>query len=986
MSQRDLQDSDALNDEANENYEYIRKQISPGFSNLSKDEIKEAEQDTQVRWLENLDTIENRYRRTWFHRVAHNGHIDIFRKRDRSEKAKEKAKQELESSAKPTEGPAASADPAEQYEKKERREFAEKIVPAAIESLPEKDRTIVEHLREGKTLKEIAEIMDMSRGNVYTTWYRIKSKLKNIILRKATPEEIEANVRCFLPLPFWMQDIMRPIVNGLRNSGLISKPLALWIGPQFIAVLVSLIILYWGGIEQSTTPQLPYSFDAPKSATMFGILETPVVERPPLKSPQINQAKRLSGGESENGNQEDDSVQGTAADSQNDIESNKGSWTPTKGPYGGVITALHATPEGVLFAGTLIGGVFRSADNGETWKPTSEGLPGRAIRTLTQMGDILYARTDNNFFYSTNGGDSWQQLAGLNVSGIAIIGATIYIGQQGQKKVSFSNDNGESWTPFNSGLTDQGEPSLFAVGTTLFAQMRHHVFRCKAGEHSWTKLAIKDPRKKDSVESDITKFVVSDETVYAVTADGWLFRSTDMGDSWESIKQDFDGALAVMGNTVFYIDDGRMFLLTDAGNSWKILDINFPNQPLLSIAISSEKTFYVGTGNGIFRSTSGGKSWVKATTGIPHTDEKFLVVNNGLSTIRGSDSVKPFVSFRNALYTLTGEGIVKSANGGNSWVPVNDGLIANDGAKLVGSEGLHLWAGAELTVSGGKLYAATCESNNSRLNPGTSGIYYLAEDENSWLPVHPNMPSFNINRIDRLAVSGETFYVVAATQVYRWRVGEDLWTNLGLQVLDEEGLKGLAVSGRTVYVATYVDVAIREEESLRLRKGKLLRSVDEGDTWTDVSQRLPNWDLQSKQNYEQDGYDLHFVGETIYAGSDYRVLRSIGDDKTRHYDGFYYIFRSTDGGETWTPIIVDGLPGGYIDMQLVDGTTLYGTSSHGIFRLAHGSDSWEKLALMPPVSKPPVVGASAITSLAFDGTAFYANTWKAGIFRLSLEE
>ena len=216
------------------------------------------------------------------------------------------------------------------------------------------------------------------------------------------------------------------------------------------------------------------------------------------------------------------------------------------------------------------------------------------------MGDILYARTGNNFFYSTNGGDSWQRLAGLNVSGIAIIGDTIYIGQQGQEKVSFSNDNGESWTPFNSGLTDQGEPSLFAVGTTLFAQMRHHVFRCKAGEHSWTKLAIKDRRKKDSVESDITKFVVSDETVYAITAAGNLFRSTDMGDSWESIKQDFNGALAAMGNTVFYIDDGRMFLLTDAGNSWKILDINFPNQPLLSIAISSEKTFYVGTRQGDF--------------------------------------------------------------------------------------------------------------------------------------------------------------------------------------------------------------------------------------------------------------------------------------------------------------------------------------------------------------------------------------------------
>ena len=98
-------------------------------------------------------------------------------------------------------------------------------------------------------------------------------------------------------------------------------------------------------------------------------------------------------------------------------------------------------------------------------------------------------------------------------------------------------------------------------------------------------------------------------------------------------------------------------------------------------------------------------------------------------------------------------------------------------------------------------------------------------------------------------------------RLYRWRVGEDLWTDLGLTVLGEEGL---AVSGRTVYIAG--------------NDGKLLRSFDEGDTWTDVSQRLPNWDLQSKRNYQQVGYDLHFVGETIYAGSDYRVLRSTDGD------------------------------------------------------------------------------------------------------------
>ena len=196
--------------------------------------------------------------------------------------------------------------------------------------------------------------------------------------------------------------------------------------------------------------------------------------------------------------------------------------------------------------------------------------------------------------------------------------------------------------------------------------------------------------------------------------------------------------------------------------------------------------------------------------------------------------------------------------------------------------------------------------------------------------------------VNQLAISGETFYIVGQMGgkewLYRWKVGENLWTQLMPQ--DFFGWGTLAVSGKTVYIS-----AVR---------GKLFRSVDEGDTWTEVSQNLPNWDQ------EIGAYDLAFIGETIYA-------------KAGSGGG-----RSTDGGETWTSIVA-GLPGGYIEIQLVDGTTIYGTSSHGIFRLAHGSDSWELIAPIQPIQHP-------IRSLAFDGTTFYIGTAAEGVYRLSLDK
>ena len=645
-------------------------------------------------------------------------------------------------------------------------------------------------------------------------------------------------------------------------------------------------------------------------------------------------------------------AQKTVVDSQNDITSDKGNWVPTKGPYGGDITTLHATPEGVLFSGTLSGYIFRSADGGKTWQPASEGLPDLrssirppvSVRAFVQDGDTIYAKTDRGYFYSTNGGDLWQWLTYFQGSGriseIAIIGNTIYITRTGQEGVFFSNDNGKSWTKIDNGLTDQGSLTLFTSGATLFAKMEHHVFRLKAGENAWMKLIIKDSSKKTAAESDIGKFFVSGEIIYAVTVDGDLFRSTDMGDWWHTIKpegmQRFDGEMAVVQNTVFCIDSSsagrRVFRSHDAGNSWTVFNPNWTNQRLYSITALSEKMLYVGTDKGVFRSTDAGDSWTKASAGI---------IDRRMGDL---------VSFENALYVVARDGIFRSITGGDSWMLVNDGLVAKGGAKMASGREILSWAGVKLAVSGGKLYAATCENDYSFWNPGTTDIFYLAEDKKSWRAIHANIPS-SFERLGRLLISGETFYLIGNSGLYRWRVGEDRWTDLGLAVLDGQGL---AVSGRIVYVAR--------------QDGRLLRSVDEGDTWTDVSQRLPNWNLQSKPNYKQLAYDLHFVDETIYAGScEFLRYRSNTYDRSNH------VYRSTDGGETWESVVNSG---DVFDIQLVHDSTLYGTNFDTIFRLTRGSDSWERVV---PTQYP-------VRSLAFVDMTLYARTYAEGIFRFSLEE
>ena len=337
-----------------------------------------------------------------------------------------------------------------------------------------------------------------------------------------------------------------------------------------------------------------------------------------------------------NGNWENDSVWAAAADSRNDTESGSSGWTQTNGPYGGDVSALHATSEGILFAGTYETGVFRSNDGGETWTPANEGLRVYVdkiipnILAFAQKENILYLGTGGDLFSSTNGGNSWRQLTRFKdggVTAVALMSDALYIGRR-EKGVFRSDDDGESWMPINDGLVYTDIQRLKVSGRALFAKTPNGIFRLKAGANSWTKLVIADAWKLNNAESEIAAFAVSGEIIYAATTDGDLLRSRDMGDWWRSIKpkkaiQHFSGELAAVGNTIFYIDSGsaygRVYRSNNAGSSWTTFNTSLINQTIQSITALSEKTLYVGTFDGVFRSTDDGKSWTRTNTGIINT-------------------------------------------------------------------------------------------------------------------------------------------------------------------------------------------------------------------------------------------------------------------------------------------------------------------------------------------------------------------------------
>ncbi len=133
-----------------------------------------------------------------------------------------------------------------------------------------------------------------------------------------------------------------------------------------------------------------------------------------------------------------------------------------------IITSITENIDGVMFAGVTGhmggegGGVYRSNDNGETWKLC--GLQGRFIETLAvNSHGVLFAGSFGEGFgiyRSFDNGDTWEHLKyDIQVTSVAITpddiiyaASTKEHGLQGG--VFRSADDGDTWELINTGLTN----------------------------------------------------------------------------------------------------------------------------------------------------------------------------------------------------------------------------------------------------------------------------------------------------------------------------------------------------------------------------------------------------------------------------------------------------------------------------------------------------------------------------------------------------
>ena len=176
-----------------------------------------------------------------------------------------------------------------------------------------------------------------------------------------------------------------------------------------------------------------------------------------------------------------------------------------------LVSALAISPnyaqDGVVLAGTIEDGVFRSASRGDYWAIWNFGLLDRnilcmAISPAFAQDETLWIGTETGIFRTTNGGRSWREVdfpAGLvPVTSLAVAprsGGTGRLYALSQADGLFvSKDGGENWLQIGreviaGGVSSIGLEAHSAQGDTLLVAQGTSVWLSRDGGQHWTEMA-----------------------------------------------------------------------------------------------------------------------------------------------------------------------------------------------------------------------------------------------------------------------------------------------------------------------------------------------------------------------------------------------------------------------------------------------------------------------------------------------------------------
>src|SRR5712691_3149215 len=683
-------------------------------------------------------------------------------------------------------------------------------------------------------------------------------------------------------------------------------------------------------------------------------------------------------------------------------------WRPI-GPFRGgrtkAITGVPSQPN-VFYIGAVNGGVWKTTDFGRTWTPIFDDQPTGSI------GSIAVASSDPNIVYVGSG----EGLARPDLS----VGDGIYK----------STDAGRTWT--HLGLRDgQQIPHIIVDprdANRLFVAVLGHpygpneergVYRSLDGGRTFQKVLSKD---ENTGASDLEFDPKNPDVVYACLweqrqgpwengawagTSGGIFKSTDGGTTWRQLTKGLPGGegdgVVQADIAVAPSDPNRIYATVanpravgiyrsdDAGENWARITadprpagrIGGGDLPVPAVDPKNPDTVIIAS-TVSYRSKDGGKTWV-ALRGAPG----------------GDDYQRPWINPDNPdiIAMASDQGAIVTVNGGETWSswynqPTSQMYHVNadnafpyrvcggqqeSGSACVASRGndgmitFREWHPVGVEEYG---YAVPDPLNPDIIYGGKVTRYNRKTGQVQNIAPTPVRPAdFRTLRTAPVVFSTVDPHIMyfASNTLWKTATGGRSWRQISPDLTrttwDPPATIGKYRSAETAKATQRGVIYTVAPSPLDVNRlwvgtddGLMQVTVDGGVVWRDVTP--PDLKPWMKVSIMDAG---HFDAQTAYAAIN--TLRL--DDLRPH------IYRTHDGGGTWTPI-TNGIPDGApVDVVREDpkrkGLLFAGTEREVYVSLDDGDD-WQSLRLNMP--------ATSIRDLIVKDDDLVAGTHGRGIWIL----
>ena len=647
---------------------------------------------------------------------------------------------------------------------------------------------------------------------------------------------------------------------------------------------------------------------------------------------------------------------------------------------GGRIESI-ACPAGhtsVMYVGVGSGGLWKTVNNGTTWKPVFQDQSTCAI------GDVAVAKSDSNVV--------WVGTGEVLMARSAIAGTGVFK----------STDAGTTWE--NMGLNDTHhigrvlihptDPNIVyvaAIGHRASANEQRGVFRTVDGGQNWERvLYIND----QTAVIDMVFDPVDASTVYATSwsrdvegqnhfgAESGVHKSTDAGKTWQRLKGglptgDTVGRLAIdvapsNPNVVYVVADNQeadgLYRSDDAGQTWKQVN----QKPLrvgwdwceIRVSPDNENELY-NIGQKSFVSVDGGRTFQeiggKIVRLMPHQSETLHL-----------DTHSMWINPLNTNHVVFGNdgGLFVSYDRCQTWMHYNNMPIAEVYAVTTDMQKpYNIYIG---TQDNAALFGpSTHDPNGNAVNDwqqvyvdqwGGGDSYFTFRDPSDWDSIYYEHQYGALRR--KVMSSGKTKHIqpraagldselrfawmtpffpsafepktlyLGANRVFKSTNRGDAWSVIS---------PDLTVTDTPPRNVRYNAITALAESPLQQSllyagtdTGNLFATQDDGDNWQPIHQELPR-------------YPFTRVTPSLHKPSTvYVTLIGLGAD-----DFSPYVYASDDRGATWKSIS-NGLPLEPVRVIREDPKVrglLYVGTNRGVYVSSNDGKTWQSLCNHLPTAQ-----------------------------------